>query len=79
MRHTPTVKIVEPETVDFAKKLHDQRLKTNKPLFMKAARKLHDEYIGVVLSNEAHWQAIREKNAKEFKEKLAVLRSHYGV
>lgn len=76
---TTKFKQVEPETVDFAKKLHDQRMKANRPLFLKAIRKLRDEYTSVVMANEIAWQAIREKNLKEFNEKVEVLKSHYGV
>lgn len=79
MGTTTKFKQVEPETVDFAKKLYDQRMKANRPLFLKAVRKLRDEYTAVVMANEAAWQAVREKNLKEFNEKVEVLKSHYGV
>lgn len=88
VRKAPEVKEVEPETVQFAAELAAAIKKARKPVFTKKLQALKDEYMNVVLSNEAafakerielearHTQ-LRLKNEKEFGEKVEVLQKAY--
>ncbi len=80
----------EPETILFAAKLADQVRKAHKPVFAKKLQALKDEYATVVMSNEeafakeradleARYAAVRNKNSKEFLEKVQVLKDTYGI
>ena len=80
----------EPETIIFAAKLADQVRKAHKPVFTKKLQALKDEYATVVMNNEeafakeragleARYTAIRNKNSKEFMEKVQILKDTYGI
>lgn len=86
----PEAQLLEPETLAFAAELEAKLIKANKPVYAKKLRALKDEYATVVMENEeafareradleARYTAVRNKNSKEFLEKVQVLKDTYRI